>query len=188
MVSQFTRKIIISMVLFFITYPLSACKSLSSDNTTTTVSTNAVKKLKEIINLKERANLLKDCNTTKGKVLDEIIKRYKNILKNMSNNGVKKPTRLRIKDLVRGRNIVDSFTKPFTNQRKQKLSFKNGQFLSLDSSGRVNGTFVTDGNQNTIFYMKTKAPQVIMIQSLQTQKFVAMDKHGHILAKVSGRL
>ena len=38
-----------------------------------------------------------------------------------------------------------------------------------------------------IFYVKTTAPQLIMIQSFHTKKYVAMDKHGHISAKVSTR-
>jgi hypothetical protein len=39
-----------------------------------------------------------------------------------------------------------------------------------------------------IFYVKTKAPQVVVIQSLHTKKYIAMDKHGHITSKVRARL
>ena len=143
-------------MLFFLTYPLAACKSLSGHNKNTTVSNSVslnaqqrqfVKKLKDIVNLKTRANVLKDCNTTREKVLAAIIKRYKELLRNMSNNGVKKTTKIKIKDLVREQRNVGSFTTS-TNQRKRQISFKNGQLLSLDSSGRVYGSYATVGNTN----------------------------------------
>jgi hypothetical protein len=144
------------MVLFCITYPLAACKSLSSDSGNKTVSDPLslnsqerlfVKKLKDIVNLKARANVFKDCNTTKAKILAEIIKRYKEILRNMAKKGVRKPVRMKIKELVREQSNVGAFTAS-TNQRKRQITFRNGQFLSLDTSGKVYGSFVTTGPKN----------------------------------------
>ena len=189
-----SQNVIISIVLFCITYPLAACKSLSSNNGNTTVSDTLslnsqerlfMRKLKDIVNLKARANVFKDCNTTKVKILAEIIKRYKEILRKMSKKGARKPTRMKMKDLVREQKNVWAFTTS-TNQRKRQISFKNGRLLSLNASGKVYGSHVTPRNvNNTIFYVKTKAPQVVVIQSLHNKKYVAMDKHGRITSKSS---
>ena len=40
-------------------------------------------------------------------------------------------------------------------------------------------------NHLAIFYIKPTATQVVMIQSVSTKKFVTMNRHGHISAKVS---
>ncbi|XP_028411668.1 uncharacterized protein LOC114534410 isoform X2 [Dendronephthya gigantea] len=186
------NKVVISLILFFVMYPFAACKSPSSSSANTTGSGNTslnaqgrqfLRRINEIINLKERANVLKQCNTTKDKVLAEIMKRYKKILKNMSNKGVKK---FRIKDFVREQKITGSFAITSTNRRTRQISFKNGQFLHMDNAGVVKGSPVTAGNKNnTIFYVKPTGPQVVMLQSSHTKKYVAMDKHGHIHAKTN---
>ena len=139
-------------------YPLGGCKSLASQKNNTTVSDNGsvnaqdkdamIKKLESIVDLKARAHTFKECNTTKNKVLTEIVKRYKKILKNMSKNGVKKTSRVRVKDLVLERHISKGLTVSPTNKRTQQISFKNGQFLSMDSNGDVTGSSVTSWNKN----------------------------------------
>lgn len=111
-----------------------------------------IKSMEKIINLKARGHVLKDCNTTEVKILAEIIKRYREILKNMSKNGVKRISRIKPKDLVREQTIAGSFLMSSTNQRKHQISFKNGQFLNMDSNGYIYGSPVTVANKNSSKY------------------------------------
>ena len=68
----------------------------------------------------------------------------------MSKNGVKKISMRKIKpkDLVQEQKITGRFSMSWTNQRKHQISFRNGQFLNMDSNGNVYGSPVTMANKN----------------------------------------
>ena len=142
-------------------YPLGAGKSLSINNTNMTANDQQfIKSIEKIINLKARGHVLKDCNTTEVKILAEIIKRYRRILRNMSKNGLK---RIKPKDLVREQTIAASFSISSTNQRKHQISFKNGQFLNMDRNGYIYGSSLTVANRNNSKYFNLIVAFIITI-------------------------
>ena len=70
----------------------------------------------------------------------------------MSKNGVKKISKIKPKDLVQEQTITGRFSMSWTNQRKHQISFRNGQFLNMDSNGNVYGSPVTMANKNNSKY------------------------------------
>lgn len=191
-------KICVTATLLFAMYSVISCKALTGHSSLPSnrtinaqnVSRNAknarllfIRKVTHIIKQKAKGNALKECNTTIGKVLARFLKKYDQIVKHAAGGTIAK---IRVKDFIQVNK--GSTSTASTNDRKVTVQYKNGQSLTFNKiTGKIHGTMNSSSskNQNTIFSIKSNGPQVLTIQCFDTKRYIAMDKHGHIISRAT---